>query len=133
MAFQDQILQMAGSQDWIALAVNMIVSTIIGGIVIAILLAVLGKAWKEDVNYANAFLMVLIINAITFFGIINLLSTSLPTVGVLLPLLFWVGLSKTFFSSMRWWHAIVVGLVGYVLSLMIVPYIVSIVSGFIPF
>ena len=132
MPFPDQILSLATSRDWAALGLNLILSTIVGGIVIVILLAVFSKAWKEQMKYQNAFLMVLLINIINMFGILALLSPIVPALSLFLPLLIWIGFAKGFFAEMKWWHAIVLGIIGYGLSIFLIPSLTGAASGFIP-
>lgn len=131
MAFHTQILGIATSQNWVALGVNMILSTLLGGIVIIALLSILGRAWGEKIKPANAFAMVLIINAVTYFGILTLFS-SFPVAGIILPLVIWILLTKAFFSGLALWHALVVGVVGFFLSIFLIPTLVAAASGYLP-
>ena len=131
MALQDQILGLALSRDWLVLSINLILSTIIGGIVITVLVATAGRAFREQVKYQNAFLMVFVINLISFLGILAL-APSFPLAALVLPVLIWIGLTKAFFSQMSILHAVIVGLVGYGLSIFLIPNLVGLVSGFIP-
>ena len=133
MPFPDQILSLATSRDWAALGLNLILSTIVGGIVIVILLAIFSKAWKEQVKYQNAFLMVILINIINLFGVIGFLSPYIPAaLSLFLPLLIWIGFAKGFFAEMKWWQAIVLGIIGYGLSIFLIPSLTAAASGFIP-
>lgn len=133
MTFHEKILALATSRDWAALGINLILSTIIGGIIIAILLAIFSKAWKEQVKYQNAFLMVLLINIINLFGVIGFLSPFVPAaLSLFVPLLIWIGFAKIFFPQMVWWHAIVLGAIGYGLSIFLIPSLTSAVSGAVP-
>lgn len=132
MGYED-ILNLATSQNWIALAINLILSTIVGGLVILILLAIVTKKTNEKVNLANAFLMVLIINLINIFGIIALMSGFLGSIAILLPIIIWILFMKLFFSEMSWPHILIVGIVGYGLSIFVIPTLVGIVSGYVAF
>ena len=127
-----QILDFAASQNWVALGINLILSTIVGGIVIIILLAIAGRAFKESPKLPNAFLMVLLINIINLFGILAFLSPYVPSAGLILPVLIWIVFTKLFFSEMKLWHAILVGIAGYGLSIFLIPMLVSSFSAFIP-
>lgn len=132
MSFADQILNIATSRNWALMGINLLLSTIIGGIVIIILLSIFGKIWKESLKVQNAFLMVLLINIINIFGILVVFSPSIPAAGLLLPLLVWIGFTKLFFHQMKWWHAAVAGMVGYALSIFIIPSIVASFIGIVP-
>lgn len=119
----------------ITLAINVIVSTIIGGIVLLILVEIIGKKFKEGIHPANAFLVVLIINIINLLGIIALIASFIsfvPFLPVILPVLIWIILIKLFFKEMKFSHAILVGIIGWAISIFLVPYLVGMASGFIP-
>ena len=119
----------------ITLAINIIVSTIIGGIVLLILVEIIGKKFSEEVHPANAFLVVLIINLINLLGILAFVVpyiSFIPFLPVALPVLVWIILIKLFFRDMSIIHAVIVGVIGWVLSIFLVPYLVGIASGFIP-
>jgi len=132
MTFHTMILGFATSQNWLALGINLILSTIIGGIVIVILLTILSKVWSDQVKVTNAFIMVLVINVINLVGVIGLLSPIVPMVGLILPLIIWIVLSKVFFSQMSWIHAFITGVVGFGLSIVLFPMLTGLVTGFIP-
>ena len=131
MAIEDQILGIASSQNWLALGINLILATIIGGIVVIILLAVAGRAFGERVKYQNAFLMVFIINIINLFGILAFLSFLGPLI-IILPAVIWIVFTKAFFSEMVLWHAVVIGIVGYALSIFLIPNIVAGLGAYLP-
>ena len=119
----------------ITLAINIIVSTIIGGIVILILVEIIGKKFSENVHPVNAFLVVLIINLINFLGVLGFITpyiSFIPFLPVILPVLIWIILIKLFFKEMRIIHAVIVGVVGWLLSIFLIPYLVGMASGFIP-
>ncbi|MBI4182323.1 MAG: hypothetical protein HY520_05140 [Candidatus Aenigmarchaeota archaeon] len=131
MAFHETLLDLATSQSWAALGIQLLLSTIIGGLVVIVLLAVASKAWKENTKPQNAFLMVFAINLITIFGFLALLGPIFPLAGVLLPILIWIGLTKAFFSDLRWLHAAIIGAVGYLLSIVLVPSVMGMFAGFV--
>lgn len=133
MTFHETILGIATSQDWIALGLNLFLSTIIGGIVIIILLFIVTRAFGEQVKLPNAFIMVLLINSINLFGILAFLSPTFPLAGLLLPVLIWIVFTKAFFSELVWWHAVLIGIIGYALSIFLIPNLVVAFSGFLPF
>jgi hypothetical protein len=119
----------------ITLAINLILSTIIGGIVLLIIVEIFGKKFKEKIHPANAFLVVLIINIINLLGVTALIMpmlSSIPFLAVILPVIIWVVLIKLFFKEMKFTHAILVGIVGYALSIFLIPILVGMASGFVP-
>jgi hypothetical protein len=119
----------------ITLAINVIVSTIIGGIVLLILVEIVGKKFSEEVHPANAFLVALIINIINIpiiFGLISSFLSFIPFLPVILPVLIWIILIKVFFREMEITHAILVGVIGWALTMFLVPSLVGIAMGFIP-
>ena len=129
----DQI-SLVGFEGWLTLGINIILSTIVSGIVLLIVVGIINRKYHEGAESGNAFLMALVVNIINFFGILGLLGTLLPIpyIGLVLPLLVWIGLTKFFFSEMEIIHIIVVAVIGYVLSIFLVPQITSIIAGFLP-
>lgn len=125
-----------GFGDPITLAINIILSTIIGGIVLLILLEIVGKHFSEEVKPLNAFLLVLVINIINLpviFGLLTSFASFIPFLPIILPVLIWIILVKFFFRELAVSHAILVGVVGYFLTLFIVPLLIGLASGFLPF
>lgn len=122
----------------IALLVNLIVSTIVGGIVFLVVVEVFAKAFSEEAPIVRAFGVVLIINIINIFGILGLITPylmAIPFAGyimLIIPLLIWIGLVKAFFSDMETLHAVVIGVVGYVLSIIVFPWVTGLVMGYLP-
>jgi hypothetical protein len=125
--------QSAGS--WLALGINTILSTIVGGIVLIVLVEVFSHKFGESIKPQNAFLVVLIANVITNFGILGLLSGFLASVSfliIILPLVVWFALIKVFFHEMNILHAFLVAVIFFALSMLLVPYLTSFIAGFIP-
>ena len=119
----------------ITLAINLILSTIIGGIVLLILVEIFEMKFKEKVKLVNAFLVVLVINVINLLGVTALILpyiSFIPYLAVILPALIWIVLIKMFFREMKLSHALMVGVVGYFISLFVVPYLVGMAVGFMP-
>lgn len=119
----------------ITLAINIILSTIIGGIVLLILVEIIGKKFSEEVHPANAFLVVLIINLINILGVLAFITpyiSFVPFLPVILPILIWIVMIKIFFKEMSILHAVILGVIGWLLSIFLIPYLVGIASGFIP-
>ena len=118
---------------WITLGINIILSTIVSGIILMILVEFMNRKYYEGAESGNAFLMVLIVNVVNFFGVIGILGSFLPSfIAIFLPLLIWIGLSKIFFSEMNITHVLIVAVIGYGLSIFLVPPITGIIRGFIP-
>ncbi|MBI4021103.1 MAG: hypothetical protein HY369_02580 [Candidatus Aenigmarchaeota archaeon] len=132
MAFPNDVLSIATSQNWIAVGLHLFLSTIIGGIVLIVLLGIASRAWGESVKVENAFLMVLIVQVITVFGILGFVAPYLPIGGPVLTFLVWLGFTKAFFSQLKWIHALVIGVIGFALTFFVVPTLTSIALGFIP-
>jgi hypothetical protein len=119
----------------LTLAINLILNTLIGGIVLLVLVEVFGKKFKEKVHPANAFLVVLLINIINLVGIVAIIApyiSSIPIIIPVLPALIWILLIKVFFREMKFTHAILVGIIGFVLSMFLIPILVGMASGFVP-
>src|SRR3989338_4420646 len=104
MSFHEQILDIATSRDWMLLGINLLVSTLVGGIVIIVLLSILSRVWKEQLKVSNAFLMVFLINIINIFGITALVSFLPGIILLLVPLLIWIGFTKVFFPELSLIH-----------------------------
>jgi hypothetical protein len=125
-----------GFADPITLAINIIMSTIIGGIVLLILLEIVGKHFSEEVRPTNAFLLVLVINIINLpviFGLLTSFASFIPFLPVILPVLIWIILVKFFFKELAITHAVLVGIVGYLLTLFLIPYLIGMAMGFLNF
>ncbi len=119
----------------VTLAINILLSTLIGGIVLLIIVKVIGMKFSEKVNSMNAFLAVLVINLINFLGLLGLITpfiSFIPFLPMILPVIVWIVLMKAFFNDMSLPHAAIVGIIGYVVSIYVIPYLVGIASGFIP-
>lgn len=120
---------------WIGLGINLILSTIIGGIILIFILEIFSKKFKEPVKPGNAFLAVLLVNIINMIGIMGFLLpyiASVPYVVMILPLLIWILLIKAFFGELSILHAVLVGVIFYLITIMALPYLTSIIAGFIP-
>jgi|GEM_PF-717225 len=128
--------QTAGS--WLGLGINVIVSTLVGGLVLIFLVEIFSHKFGESIKPQNAFLVTLIGSIVTYFGIIGLLSgvfSLVPSSGIILmilPLVVWFLLIKIFFSEMNILHAFLVSVIFFVLSMLVIPYMVALVAGFIP-
>ncbi len=124
-----------GFGDPITLGINVILSTIIGGIVLLILLEIVGKHFSEEVRPVNAFLLVLVINIINLpviFSLLTQFASFVPFLPVILPVLIWIILVKFFFRELAMSHAVLVGVIGYLLTIFVVPYLIGLAMGFLP-
>lgn len=120
---------------WIGLAINLILATIIGGIVLIVILEIFSKKFKEPVRPGNAFLAVLVVNLITNLGIMGFLLpyiAPVPYLLMILPLLIWILLIKAFFGELSILHAVAVGIIFYLISFFALPLLTGVVMGFIP-
>lgn len=120
---------------WIGMAINLIISTIIGGIILIIILEIFSKKFNEPVKPANAFLVVLLVNIINIVGILGFLLpylVAVPYLALILPLIMWIVFIKAFFGELSILHAILVAVIFYVITIFILPYLTAIIMGFIP-
>jgi hypothetical protein len=117
---------------WVTIIINLVISTVVGGILLIIVLGVFNRIYGEMLDYKKAFLVVLIANIINLPIIAGLLApfiSVVPYIGLFLPLLIWVLLLKIFFEDMSFLHALVVGAVFFVLTMVAVPYLVGSVGS----
>lgn len=129
------IAQSKNYMGWLDLGINFLISTLVTGILLALIVFIFSKKWTESVKPQNAILLVLVVNVINFFGILGILYSSvsfLPGLIIFLPLLVWIGLTKAFFSGMGWIHAAILGVVAYLVSIFVSPYMIAYVRPFIP-
>jgi len=120
---------------WISIAVNLILSTLIGGVLLVIIVEVFGHEFGEDVSSANAFLVVLaanIINLVVIMGFLLPYIASIPFAGIFLPLAVWLFFIKMFFGELSMTHAVIVAVVFYLISIYAVPNMVSYVKDLLP-
>lgn len=136
-SFLGPISDFAMSQNfsyWLNLGIDVLLSTIVGGLVMVVILEAVSRGWGEPVRAANAFLLVLLVKIINIFVLGFLISyvAFIPFSYILIPLLIWIGLVKLFFSEMSALHAVIVGVVGFAVSIILIPSLVGIVAQFIP-
>jgi hypothetical protein len=65
-------------------------------------------------------------------GLILPFISTVSYIGIILPALIWIILLKVFFREMRFIHAVIIGIVFYLLTIALIPYFVGIVMGYIP-
>ncbi len=121
---------------WINIVISLIISTVVGGVLLIVVLGLFNRVYGEMLDYKRAFLVVLIINVINYVGVVGLLSGVLgpiPLIGIILPVLIWIIMLKVFFEDMSFLHAIIVGAVFYVITLVAIPYLVSMITTAVGF
>ena len=133
----ESIYSLANSQGyiyWINLGISIILTTLIGGIVLIVLSKLLSR-WTGNISdYGHAFLIVLVINIINFFGILGILLGFLyviPFIGLILPAIVWIALLKVFFNELNLKGAVILGIVMYVFSFALIPILVTNAGSFI--
>jgi hypothetical protein len=120
---------------WIMLGVNLIISTIVGGIVLLIVLEVFSKKFGERVSPMNAFIVVLLVNVINLIGLMGILLpfvAAIPYGSIILPLLVWIVFIKIFFGELSFLHVVIIAVVFFALTILVVPALVSLITPFIP-
>ncbi|RLI97999.1 MAG: hypothetical protein DRO99_01870 [Candidatus Aenigmatarchaeota archaeon] len=128
------ISQNAG--QWISLAINTIVFTMVSGIILIVLLKVLESVWGENYDMGRAFLAALIITLINLpiLGFLRSLVSFIPT--QIFYILVWIALMKLFFGEMRMLQAVIAGVVAFLLTAFIAPsvagYIISVITSIVP-
>ena len=118
---------------WTTLIVNLIISTVVGGIVLILVLMIFNRVYGEMLVLKRAFLVVLIVNIIFYIGVVGFLSpvlAGIPFAGIIIPYVIWVVLLKVFFEDMSFLHTLVVGAVFYALTIYAVPLLINMVSSY---
>jgi len=122
----------------IGLVMNLILSTIVGGIVILVIIMIFSKKFGEQVSPLNAFILAFIVSLINLFGVVGILGSLLimipfgGLITMLLPILVWVVLVKVFFREMSLLHVLIISVICYFVSIYLVPMLVGTAAGFIP-
>jgi hypothetical protein len=122
----------------VGLGINVLLSTIVGGIVILIVVEIFAKKFSQSVNPLNAFFVALIVSLINIFGILPVLGGlvgMIPFAGIitmLLPVIVWIVLIKVFFGEMEFVHALIIGVICYFLNIFLIPSLVVMAAGFVP-
>jgi hypothetical protein len=120
--------------DPISMGINLILSTLVGGLVMLLVLEIIAKEFHESVNPMHAFLLVLVINIINIVGLMGIVAGFLPLQYIyhVLAIVIWFALVKLLFKELKITHVIIVGIVGYVLTIYVIPLLVGFVRPFIP-
>lgn len=130
--FFDKIMSSLNLSNPITLGLNIILSTLIGGIVFLIVVKLISKSFHENAKSWHAFVVVFVINLINMFGLINLVPVISAAPAFVIQVIIWIVLSKLAFMDLSFKHAIVVGIVGFIVSMLILPYLVGIASYYLP-
>ena len=139
MAFSDIIkivTSYAGS--WTGLLSNLIISILVGGLVFLIVAKIVGSKLKDTIHIPRVFLAVAIINFINLpiiWGLTTKTITSIPLASIIfpfMPFLVWLGAIKIAFSEMPISHALLMSVIGYMLSIFVVPTLIWSVRGILP-
>ena len=125
--------------SWSALLISLVVSTIVGGIVFLIVIKMVAKKLHDNISIPKAFVAILAINIISLpivWGTTLQAVASVPFASMLLPFLpflIWLIILKSVFSEIRMSHVFLIALIGYILSIVIIPTLVLVARSFIPF
>jgi len=120
------------------LLTNIILSTIVGGVVILILVELLAKKYHESIKISHAFMLALIINIVNIpivMGLLYSAAAAVPFVGMIvsfLPIIIWIVFTKLLFPKLKFTHTLIIAIVGYLLSIYLIPMLIAMVSGYIP-
>jgi len=117
---------------WLGMGIDLILSTLVAGIVLILLAEIFSHKFGESIKPQNAFLISLIGNIAILLVFMFGLASFIPMGAIVVPLLVWFILMKAFFSQMNILHAFLVAVIFFFLSILIIPSLVAVVSGFIP-
>ena len=119
--------------------VNLALSTVVGGLVFLIITKLLARKFHESIGLKQVFITILLINIINIpvvwgftlkqVSSIDLLASVYP----FLPLLIWFIVVKLVFRGMKISHSLLISVIGYILSLFVIPTLVLSVRAFLPF
>ncbi len=140
MAFDTALLSSisAEASSVAGIALNVFISTIVGGIVFLIVIKALSKKLHDNIGVKQTFSAVLLINILNIPIILGVALQSLSSVPLLslaipfLPLIVWVVVLKLVFSQISFSHTFLIAVIGYILSIFVIPNLVWSVRGFLP-
>ncbi|MBU0530093.1 MAG: hypothetical protein ABIH52_04845 [Candidatus Aenigmatarchaeota archaeon] len=130
LAVLSNLASSGGVEYWIGQGINIILSTIVGGIVLLIVLAIFSKNYGGDVQAGRVFFIVLIINIITFFGVFGILLSVLaviPFAGLIAPIIIWIVALTLGFPDMHFIHHVIIAIIFVILTVTIVPFLVGMI------
>lgn len=110
---------------------TLILSTVIGGIVFLLVLAVLSKKFSDNVKLRNAFIVVFFITLINLIGVLKLIPyiNIIPVLAI--QVVIWIIFTKLAFRGMAISHALIAGIVGWAITSFVVPTLVTLAFSFI--
>ncbi|MFH1978019.1 MAG: hypothetical protein ABIJ92_01710 [Candidatus Aenigmatarchaeota archaeon] len=132
MAINDFALS-GGTDYWLSLGINLILSTVVAGILLLIIYTVLSKRSGGSVQVTKIFLIVLLINIINFLGLMGLILpfiAGIPFAGLLFPVLIWIIFLSASFHEVHFLHNIIIAIIFYFITITIVPGLVGGIAGF---
>ncbi len=119
--------------------INLFLSTIVGGIVFLIAAKLIGKKFHESVGIIRAFLAIFVINLLSIPLVLGYTANAISSISILatiypfLPLILWFAVIKIVFRQMTIGHALIISVIGYILSLFVIPTLVITSRAFLPF
>jgi len=128
----NNLANLQGAEYWLSLGINLIIATIVGGIVLILVMVIYNKRYGGATQPGKIFFVVLIINFLTFFG---LLGAVLPVIamvpfgGLILPWIIWVIVLTLAFPDTHFLHNIILGLIFVLLTVTLVSSIVSLITA----
>ena len=118
--------------------VNLVISTLVGGVVFLIVAKLIASKLGDAISIPKVFLAVFIINLISLpliWGLTVQGIAAIPFAGFIfpfLPFLIWLLVVKLVFREMSISHALLIAVIGYILSIYVVPTLVWSIRGVLP-
>ena len=118
---------------------NLLLSTIVGGIVFLVVAKLIGRKFHESIGIVQVFLAVFLINLLNIPLVLGYTQTAINSVPALaavypfLPLILWFAVVKLVFRGMSISHALLISVLGYILSLFVIPTLALSVRVLLPF
>jgi len=122
----------SGMDYWLTQGINIILSTIVGGILLILVMAIFNKKYGGQTQPGKIFFVVLIINTLTFFGVFGILLSILigvPLAGFLIPIIIWAIVLTLAFPDMHFIHNVVIAIIFVLLTITLVPFINTLIIG----
>lgn len=137
MAFPEDFLSnLAASFSTLdSVLISLLVSTVAGGIIFLIVVELIAKKLHDRISIPRVFLAVFIINIATLpiiFGVTSQALGWLPFASAILPFLpfiVWLAVIELLFKDIPISHSFILSLVGYILSILVVPAAVIALRG----
>ncbi len=122
-----------------AVLISLLVSTLAGGIVFLLVVELLAKKLHDRISVMRVFLAVFIINVISLplvWGMSVQAIASLPFASAILPfapLLIWFIVVELLFKDIAVSHSFIISIIGYILSILIIPTVSIVLRSLLPF